>query len=77
MCPFQHDQQDIIESEVETNKSDNQEKTNADINTNIQVQVNKLTMLIKLMKKKMLTQNQKEMNLNVICVGKYLWMKMT
>ena len=34
MCPFQHDKQDIIESEVETNKSDNQEKTNADINTN-------------------------------------------
>ena len=33
MCPFQHDKKDIIENEVETNKSDKQEKRNADSNT--------------------------------------------
>ena len=30
MCPFQHDEQNIISNEVETNKSNNQEKENAD-----------------------------------------------
>ena len=30
MCPFQHDEQQIIASEVDPNKSDNQEKENAD-----------------------------------------------
>ena len=30
MSPFKHDEQNIIANEVESNKSDNQEKANAD-----------------------------------------------